>query len=196
MIAGHYATALIAHQRLPKAPVWLFLLSSNVPDFLWLILAIVGPERPQPESILDASFANIHVDMHFSHDLVSVVVLAGMMGIAGFLASREMRVATWCAGLVVLHGACDFVSGFQHNLLGRDTMALGLNLYRRAPEVALLIEAAAGAVVVTWFKFARASSGRPLSHRSILSLYAVLVGGTLIWLPTARTSLSTLMYGR
>ena len=40
MIVGHYAAALVPYSRLEGRPLWLLLLCANVPEFLWLVLAL------------------------------------------------------------------------------------------------------------------------------------------------------------
>ena len=103
MIIGHYAAALVPGARHVRGPFWLLLLSANVPEFLWLVLAMFGAEAPQPSSLLDASFSNLKVSMHFSHNLVPGLAQAVVVGALVGLFFRDMRLALWCAGLVIAH---------------------------------------------------------------------------------------------
>ena len=70
MIVGHYAAALVPYSRLDGRPLWLLLVCANVPEFLWLALALAGVEPTNPASLLDATFPNIDVHMTYSHNLV------------------------------------------------------------------------------------------------------------------------------
>ena len=63
MIVGHYAAALVPYSRLEGRPLWLLLVCANVPEFLWLVLALAGVEPTSPASLLDATFPNIDVHM-------------------------------------------------------------------------------------------------------------------------------------
>jgi hypothetical protein len=44
MIAAHYATALIAHQKFPKGTLLFFLIISQFQDVLWFLLHYLGLE--------------------------------------------------------------------------------------------------------------------------------------------------------
>ena len=70
MIVGHYAAALVPYSRLEGRPLWLLLVCANVPEFLWLALALAGVEPTKPASLLDATFPNIDVHMTYSHNLI------------------------------------------------------------------------------------------------------------------------------
>ena len=190
MIIGHYAAALIPHERDPQTPLALYLFLANAADFLWLGAAAVGLEAPVPRSLFEASFANLHVAMPFTHDLVPTMGWAVLAAAVVYAATRRGAPAGWAAALVVAHEACDLLSGFSHWILGPATPAIGLNLYGRAPEVALLLEAAFGAGCTWWFVRARARAGRPLSGSTKWGLYATFVAGALVWLPIARTPLA------
>ena len=68
MIVGHYAAAVVPYSRLEGRPLWLLLVCANVPEFLWLALALAGVEPTSPASLLDATFPNIDVHMTYSHN--------------------------------------------------------------------------------------------------------------------------------
>ena len=116
MIAGHYAAALLPAAHRVKAPFWLFLLASQIPEFLWLFLAVLGVEPALPASILDATFDNISVDMRFSHNLVPALLQALLTGVIVAVVLRNRAAAIWCAALVVIHVLCDYVVGFSHQV--------------------------------------------------------------------------------
>ncbi len=193
MIVGHYAPALIAHQRQPRAPLWLFMVAGSLQDLVWVALGLAGVEAPRPSSLLETSFLNMRVEMTYSHDLLPALLWCAVMAGVGYAITRRGAVAAWCAALVGIHEISDVVAGFQHHVLGPSTPIFTTNLYGRAPELAILIEAAFGAACVWWFIRARAASGRPISRSTTIGLYAVFVLGALAWLPTARMPLGRLL---
>jgi hypothetical protein len=193
MIVGHYAPALIAYQRAPRGPLWLYLLAAGWQDLLWLGLAIAGLEVPQPGSPLEATFQNLRVEMTYSHDLLPTLWWAAVFALLGLIIARNRRAAFWCGALVIIHTLTDLVTGFPHHVFGPDSATVGLNLYGRLPELSIVAEAVFGAACVGWFSRARARAGRPLFPGTALGLYAVFVLGALAWLPTARVPLGQLL---
>jgi hypothetical protein len=80
------------------------------------------------------------------------------------------------------------VCAILHHVTGPTTAAIGLNLYGRAPYLAIVIEAAFGACMVYLYGWSEARQGRSLSTRRRASLYAVFVLGALAMLPGAERS--------
>src|SRR5882672_4505704 len=77
VIVGHYAAALVPYSKLDRrAPLWLLMLCAQVPEFLWLVLSLAGVEKPSPDSMLDATFGNVKVEMLYSHNLVPALLQA------------------------------------------------------------------------------------------------------------------------
>ena len=192
MIVGHFATALIPHSRLRKAPLWLLLLASNLGDYLWLVLVPLGMEKATPESFLKVTFANMRVEMPYSHDLVPTLILAAVTAALVFAVYRERALALWCGGLVIMHLLADLLCGFPHYVFGPGTPEIGLGLYGTQPHLAILIEAVFGGAIVFWFVRSESSQGRMLARGKVIALYAVFVAGALFWLPTATVSLESL----
>jgi hypothetical protein len=193
VIVGHYATALIPHSRVREAPLWLFLLVANLSDFVWLLCVPFGLEKTEPRSFLDVSFKALQTDMPYSHDLVPLTVTAAVVAGAVFAVWRLPKVAMWCGALMLAHFACDWLCGYQHHLFGEGTPTLGLGLYSSQPHLAIVIEALFGAACVYWFVRSEAKQSRPLPKKRALALYAVFVGGALVWLPTATLSLNQVL---
>lgn len=189
MIVGHYAAALLPYSRLKHEPFWLLLLCANVPEFLWLILALAGVEPTTPASLLDASFMNLRVAMTYSHNLLPAVAQGLLVGAIVFAICKRRELALWCGGLTLLHVLCDLLVGFEHQLLGPQSPAVSLNTYGLMPEVALAIELAFSIGCVAWYRHAEASRGRPLSRGRLAALYGVFVVGVLMWGPALRTPL-------
>lgn len=189
MIIGHYAAALIPHQQDAKTPVGFYLFMANVSDLLWLVFAVWGLETPVPGSLFSASFSNLRVEMPYSHDLVPTLAWAALAALVAFAVWRRAAPAMWSAALVLTHEACDLLAGFSHWVWGPGTPTVGLDLYGRAPETALVIEALFGVACTWWYLRSRARAGRPVRPATAYGLYAVFAGGALIWLPIARRSL-------
>jgi len=189
MIVGHYAAALIPYSRLKKYPFWLLLLCANVPEFLWLALALFDIEPVSPPSLLDATFQNMHVAMTYSHNLIPGFVQD--LAVAGivFLWSRDRTLALWCGFLTVLHVLCDLVVGFEHQLLGPDSAGVSLNSYGTMPELAITIELVFSVACIYWYQRSEKRLGRELPRAKLGALYAVFILGVVMWLPTTTHSL-------
>lgn len=195
MIVGHYAAALVPYGKLEGRPLWLLLVCANVPEFLWLALALCGVEPAQPASLLDATFMNIKVDMIYSHNLVPALVQGAIVFAIVLAIWRDRTLALWCGGLTIFHVLSDFIVGFQHELLGPDSPHVALNTYGRMPQVAILIELAFALACVHYYLRSEARRGRPLSNGRRAALYAVFAVGILAWLPATVMPLRELLRG-
>jgi hypothetical protein len=195
VIVGHYAAALLPYPRLRAegCPFWLLLLSANVPEFLWLLLALAGVEAPTPPSLLDATFANLRVDMIYSHNFVPAVIQAAILGAIVFAVMRNGTVALWCAGLCVFHVLCDYIVGFEHQLLGRESLPVALNSYGRAPHLAMIFEAVFSIACIFWYHRTEERAGRLIPAKRKLALYAIFVLGVLAWLPSATVPMRSML---
>jgi membrane-bound metal-dependent hydrolase YbcI (DUF457 family) len=188
VIVGHYAAALIPYSRLKQYPFWLLLLCANVPEFLWLLLALAKVEAPSPSSLLDASLQNLHVDMIYSHNLVPGVVQGAVVAILVYLWFRNRTLALWCGFLTLFHVLCDLVVGFSHQLLGRNSPRVSLNSYGSMPLVAIAIELAFSIACVCWYQISEKRRGRRLPRKQLAALYAVFIIGVAAAIPTATLS--------
>ncbi len=195
MIIGHYATALYPYSRFKNIPLWIFLLSANVTDFFWLILALIGWETPNPSSMWTATFQNMRVEMTYSHDAFPTLLLAILTGLIVYFFYRQIFPALSCAGLVVLHFLADLLVGFEHHLLGENSPSLGLNLYANAPHLALILEAIFSIFFVFLYFRSEQQQGRKISLREKVVVYTIFVVGTLVWLPTATIPLGKIFAG-
>jgi membrane-bound metal-dependent hydrolase YbcI (DUF457 family) len=189
MIVGHYAAALVPYSRLSGRPLWLLLVCANVPEFLWLALALAGVEATSPASILDATFPNIDVHMTYSHNLIpgfiqGVIVFALVQAIW-----RDRPLALWCGALTVVHVLCDLLVGFKHELLGPSSPQVSLDTYGHAPVIAIAIELVFALGCVYAYLDSEKRQDRTLTRRRGLTLYAVFAVGILMWLPATEMSL-------
>lgn len=191
MIVGHYASALITYGRKPQYPFWLLLLCANVPEFLWLILALLNVEPASPPSLLDATFQNLKVSMLYSHNLIPSFVQGAVVAAVVWLFSRQTALSLWCGFLTVFHVLSDLIVGFEHQLLTVDSPRVSLNTYGTMPHVAILIELLFSMTCVYGYQRARRGQGRPLPKAQVMALYIVFIVGVGAWYPTADTSLRT-----
>ena len=189
MIVGHYAAALVPYSRLEGRPLWLLLVCANVPEFLWLGLALAGVEPTHPASLLDATFPNIDVHMTYSHNLIPGLI-QGLIVFALVQAIwRDRPLALWCGALTVVHVICDLVVGFKHELLGPESPQVSLDTYGSAPVLAIGIELVFALGCVYAYLTSERRRGRPLTRGRTAALYAVFVIGIMMWLPATSTSL-------
>jgi len=193
MIVGHYAAALVPYSRLEGRPLWLLLLAANVPEFLWLALALAGIEPVQPASLLDATFPSLQVQMTWSHNLVPGLVQGAIVFALVQAIWRDRALALCCGALTIVHVLCDLVVGFQHQLLGPDSPQVSLDTYGRMPQLAILIELAFALACIHLFLRNEAARGRPLSRGRRVALYATFVVGILAWFPATMMSLRELL---
>ena len=159
MVAGHFATALVAKQRVPRGHLAFYLVISQLPDLLWHLFHFTGLEVTSPANPMQASLDTMRVQMTYSHDLlptVGWVLIAALLG-RGLYGAWRPGVAA--GALVVVHAICDALSGHPHHIFGPDSAEIGLGLYQSAPYLALLIEAIFTAAVVGFVVWSDARAG-------------------------------------
>jgi membrane-bound metal-dependent hydrolase YbcI (DUF457 family) len=189
MIVGHYAAALVPYSRLEGRPLWLLLVAANVPEFLWLTLALTGVEPTEPASLLDATFPNIVVHMTYSHNLIPGLVQGLIVFALVQLIWRDRPLALWCGALTVAHVLCDLLVGFKHELLGPSSPQVSLDTYGNAPVLAIAIELVFALGCVYAYLASEQRRGRPVTRGRSVALYAVFAVGILMWLPATSMSL-------
>jgi membrane-bound metal-dependent hydrolase YbcI (DUF457 family) len=193
VIVGHYAAALVPYSRLRGRPLWLLLVCANVPEFLWLALALAGVEPTAPASLLDATFPNIDVHMTYSHNLIPGLIQGAIVFALVYAIWRDRPLALWCGGLAVVHVLCDLLVGFKHELLGPDSPQVSLDTYGHAPVLAIAIELVFALGCVCAYLSSEKRQGRPLTRGRTVALYSVFVVGILMWLPATSMSLRQVM---
>ncbi|MBP7281206.1 MAG: hypothetical protein KBA66_06510 [Leptospiraceae bacterium] len=193
MILGHYASALIPYSKFKRYPFWILLVCSNVPEFLWLLLALLGIEETKPASLLDATIQGLQVQMTYSHNLIPAALQGFAVGGIIFVFFKDRSFAFWCGFLTLFHVLCDFIVGFEHQLLGVDSISVGLNSYLKFPHLAIGIEFLFSLVCIFWFVHTEKNAGNPLSRKKIIYLLLVFSIGVLIWFPTATIPMKNLL---
>jgi membrane-bound metal-dependent hydrolase YbcI (DUF457 family) len=164
-----------------------------VPEFIWLILALVGVEDTKPYSLFDATLKNLQVQMTYSHNLIPAVLQGFVVGGIIFAFFKDRSFAFWCGFLTLFHVLCDFIVGFEHQLLTPDSMVVGLNSYLKFPHIAILIEFIFSVACIFWYIRTEKNAGNPLSTRKMVYLLLVFSIGVLMWLPTATIPMKDLL---
>ncbi|RHX88095.1 hypothetical protein [Leptospira stimsonii] len=193
MILGHYASALIPYSKMKKYPFWILLLCANIPEFLWLFLALIGVEPTIPSSLLDATFQNLQVQMTYSHNLIPAFLQGGVVFAVVFAIYKNGTFSLWCGFLTVFHVLCDLIVGFEHQLLSPSSPVVSLNSYFYFPHVAILIEFVFSLVCIFWYVQTEKKSGTPVSKQKLVWLILIFGVGVLMWLPNATIPLRALL---
>ena len=188
MIAGHFATALVAKRAAPQGHLAFYLVVCQMQDLLWHSLHFAGVEPTLPTHPMLASLSSMHAEMTYSHDLLPLPLWVLLALLAGRALFGEWRTG-WVAGaLVAVHALCDALSGYPHHLFGPDSAEVGLGLYVSAPYLAIFVEALFTAAVIAWVLRRDAKAGVRHSRTTLLVWALVFGGGILSLLPTAELS--------
>lgn len=141
MLVGHYTTAMIAHQKLPKGTFMYFLLASQWQDLLWFTLHYFGLESTQPSDVLDTTLNGLSVDMLFSHDLLPQVFWIGILFLIGKLLFKSTKIGAVGGALVAFHFVLDIFSGHAHHVFGAESADVAFGWYATNAYLAVAIEA-------------------------------------------------------
>ena len=171
MLAGHFATALIAHQKFPKKGTLLFfLVASQLQDLLWLSFHYLGLEPTSPADLLNVTLMSITVDMVYSHDLLPQLVWMALTFIIGRLLFKQNNIAIAGALIVFGHFLLDLLSGYPHHVFGGDTHEIGLGLYYTNVYLAIFIEVIFTAIAMGYYFWVDSQSGKPRSLKNRLQI--------------------------
>ncbi len=193
MIAGHYATALIAHQKFPKGTLLFFLVASQFQDVLWFIFHYLGLETTSPPDVLDATISNMAVDMTYSHDVLPQVIWAGAIFLIGRYLFKSTTIGLVGLILFIGHFIMDFFSGHPHNIYGTDTHNFGLGLYATNAYLAILIETVLIVAVMTYYFRKEATAGIMRTRTNVVVIIGVFVYGIIFMLSVATVSFRELL---
>ncbi|MET1260509.1 hypothetical protein ABV409_14275 [Flagellimonas sp. DF-77] len=151
MLAGHYATALIAKQKAPAGSLPFYLIMSQLPDLFWLVFHFLGLEHTEPRNVLDVSLDNLSVNMMFSHDLLPIVIWMVLAFFLGKGIFKSNRVGWTALLLIAVHAFVDYVGGYPHNIFGTDTLSVGTGLYYSMPYLGVFLELLFTIGILLWF---------------------------------------------
>ena len=188
MLAGHYATALVAKQKAPMGALLYYLIASQLPDLLWLAFHYLGLEPTSPDDVFDARLDQFAVDMIYSHDVLPILFWTGATAAGGYLLFKQRRVAVFGALLVLIHAASDYIGGFPHHVFGPETAEVGTGWYYTAPYLAVTFEAVYSLFFLAWFFYNDAKAGVKRSTGQKATLVGVFVFGIAFMLSVAKTS--------
>ena len=189
MLAGHYSTALIAHQKYPKGTLLFFLIVSQLQDFLWFFFHYLGLEPTKPNDAFDTTLGNMYVDMLYSHDLIPQIIWLLIVFITGRLLFKSNKIGLVGVVLLLGHFVLDFFSGHPHHIFGADTHLVGLGLYGTAPYLAIGIEAVFSAITLWYFFAQEAKKGIQRTFKNKAIIIGVFLYGIGFMLSTAAVSL-------
>lgn len=193
MIAGHYATALIAHQKFPKGTLLFFLIVSQFQDVFWFLFHYLGLEPTTPNDVFDATINNMSVSMMYSHHLIPQFFWAVVVFLIGKFLFKSTTIGLVALALFVGHIVLDVFSGHGHNLFGVDTQAFGLGLYATNAYLAILIEAFFIIGALTYYFRSEAKAGITRSGKNRAAIIGVFVYGILFMLSIATVSFRDLL---
>ncbi|MEQ8238101.1 MAG: hypothetical protein RIA69_02765 [Cyclobacteriaceae bacterium] len=189
MLAGHFSTALIAHQKISKKGALLFfLIASQLQDLLWLSFHYLGLEPTVPADLLDVTLMNITVDMVYSHDLLPQLVWMALTFIIGRLLFKQNNIALAGALLVLGHYLLDLLSGYPHHVFGGDTHEVGLGLYYANVYLAILIEAVFTGIALVYYFSVDSKKNKPRSTKNRMQIAGLFVFGVVFLLSIGSVS--------
>lgn len=193
MIAGHYATALIADQKFPKGSLLFFLIISQFQDLWWFIFHYLGLEPTTPTDVFDATIGNMAVNMVYSHHLLPQLIWAVVVFLIGKLLFKSTTIGLVALALFVSHFVLDFFSGHGHHLFGEDTAQVGLGLYATNAYLAILIEVIFIAAALWYYFRGEAKAGVIRSGKNKALIIGMFVYGIVFMLSIASVSFRDLL---
>ncbi|MEM8594579.1 MAG: hypothetical protein AAGF06_07185 [Pseudomonadota bacterium] len=197
MIVGHYATALIAHnalpkyfihQQLPKKALLFFLIASQFQDILWFVFHYLGLESTSPSDVFSATLSDMAVVMVYSHHLIPQLIWALVAFLAGKLLFNSNRIGLIAMLLSLGHFVLDLLSGHPHYLFGESSHQIGLGLYANHVYAAILIEAVFVTAVLAYLFKAESAQGIVRARNNKMALIGLFVYGIVFLLLIATVS--------
>ncbi|OJI93545.1 hypothetical protein LY10_02265 [Planktotalea frisia] len=188
MIAGHYATALIANQKFPKGTLLFFLAVSQFQDIFWFIFHYLGLEPTGPIDVFDATIANMTVLMMYSHHLLPQFFWAILVFLLGRILFKSTTIGLVALALFVSHIVLDFFSGHGHHLFGANSVAIGLGLYAKNAYLAILIEAVFMVAALTYYFREEAKAGVVRTTKNRAAIIGVFAYGIVFMVSIATVS--------
>ncbi|MDB9961029.1 hypothetical protein OAD62_02955 [Oceanihabitans sp.] len=193
MLAGHYATALIAHQKSPKGTLLYFLIASQFQDLLWFTFHLLGLEYTGPNDVLDTTLSNMTVDMLYSHDLLPQIFWLVVIFLIGKALFKSTKIGMIGSALVAGHFVLDFFSGHPHHIFGAETQDVALGLYASHIYFAIAIEAVF-CILILWYLFKKEAENRiQRTSKNKISIIGLFVFGIVFMLTIATTSFRQLL---
>ncbi len=188
MLAGHFSTALVAHQKFPKGTLLYFLIASQLQDLLWFTLHYLNLEPTEPSDVFDTTLSNMTVDMLYSHDLLPQIFWLLVIFIIGKVLFKSTQIGLVGSALVAGHFVLDFFSGHPHHFFGADTADVALGLYATNVYLAIGIEAAF-CVAALWYYFRQETKlGIQRTSQNKAAIIGLFIFGIVFMLTIAKAS--------
>ncbi len=193
MIAGHYATALIAHQKYPKGTLAFFLIVSQFQDLLWFLFHYLGLEPTKPIDVFNATISRMSVNMLYSHHLAPQFIWAAVVFIIAKLWFKNTKIAVISSLLCVSHFVLDIFSGHAHHLFGQDTPQIALGLYASNVYLAILIEVVFVVAMLLFFFRNESKAGIIRTTKNKIAVLAPFIYAIFFVLAVATVSFRELL---
>ena len=188
MMAGHFVTGLIAHQKFPKGTLLYFLIISQLQDLLWFVFHYLDLEVTKPNDAFDATLSNMDVNMLYSHDLIPQLFWLALIYIIGRSLFKSHKIGLVSVAILIGHFTLDFFSGHMHHVFGENSLKAGLGLYATAPYKAIAIEAIFSLLALGYFFQVDSKTRNKCSMATKISIISVFVYGIIFMLLIATRS--------
>lgn len=183
MLAGHFATALVADQKFPKGTLLYFLIACQLQDLAWFAFHYMGLEPTGPADVLDASLSNMTVNMLYSHDLLPQMFWVILVYLGGKIIFKNNKIALVGVILVIGHFVLDLFSGHPHHIFGEESKNIGLGLYATNVYLAIVIEIVF-IIIALWYFFKEETKNgfkRDIKNKAaIIGLFIFGIGFLLV----------------
>lgn len=193
MIAGHYATALVAQQQAPRGHIAYYLVAAQFPDLLWQIFHFVGLEPATPDNIMATSLDNLRAEMTYSHDMLPTLGWIALAIVVGRVLFGAWRPGLAGGALVLVHTVADGLSGYPHHLFGPHSPTVGFGLYASAPYLAVLVEGVFTLAVMGWVVRTDQRAGVRRARATYIVWGLVFGGGLAFTMASANLSIAEVL---
>lgn len=160
MLMGHYAAALAGKAVAPQAPLWSFVLASQLLDVGWTVLIAAGVETARIDASLPG--APLHLEhMPWTHSLAATLIWAVVSAIAfGKLLKLQRRTAMLLGLVVLSHWFIDLLVHRPDLGLWFTGMKVGLGMWNLPAAEASLEMGLLAVAVVFWAGHLARTGGR------------------------------------
>lgn len=174
MFIGHYAVALAAKAAEPRAPLWSYVVASQLVDWGWSSLVMAGVEHLSLDPTLPGSHLVLY-DMPWTHSLPAAVLWSLGGGLAARWVLKVPSPAAVMVGAVVFsHWLLDLLVHRPDLLVYPGGPKIGLGLWN-LPTPELILELGMMAVAaVLWTGQRKAEGRRAWPAALFVGLLAVL----------------------
>jgi hypothetical protein len=179
VFVGHYAASFAAKSAEPRAPLWSYVLGSQLIDVGWSIFVLAGIEKVRINPVLQGSVLDLY-QMPYTHSLPGALLWAVLAAAILRLALRLPNRAAIAFGVVVFsHWLLDLIVHRPDLQLWFSGPKVGFGLWN-SPVLEMAVEigflAVAGGL---WISSRRSAGLRGWPALGLLSLFVVMQVGFL-----------------